>query len=84
MTQCTRARHAHGLVRARAGQGNGVVGAGVPDLLEASANDAIGGQNLDPAYVELFRRLVLATAWQESCWRQFINKSGKRWPIRQE
>jgi hypothetical protein len=25
----------------------------------------------------LYRRLVLATAWQESCWRQFVERGGK-------
>ncbi|MDV6345839.1 lytic transglycosylase domain-containing protein [Nitrosomonas sp. Is37] len=28
-----------------------------------------------------FRRLSLATAWQESCWRQFIKKSGRLEPL---
>ena len=41
-------------------------------LLETSAREAISGQNLDPTYTELFRRLVLATAWQESCWRHYV------------
>ncbi|MEQ8516998.1 MAG: transglycosylase SLT domain-containing protein [Chromatocurvus sp.] len=41
-------------------------------LLQASASKAVASQNLDPAYAELFRRLVLATAWQESCWRHYV------------
>jgi hypothetical protein len=32
---------------------------------------------LDSKYKKLYHNLLLATAWQESCWRQFIRK-GKR------
>lgn len=35
------------------------------------------GSNLSGEYDDLYRRLVLATAWQESCWRQFIRNGGK-------
>ena len=44
----------------------------VAALLETSASEAITDQNFDPVYAELFRRLVLATAWQESCWRHYV------------
>lgn len=44
----------------------------VAELLEASASTAMAKRNLDPAYEELFRRLVLTTAWQESCWRHYV------------
>lgn len=44
----------------------------VAQLLEASANTAMAKKNLDTAYAELFRRLVLTTAWQESCWRHYV------------
>ncbi|WOJ92876.1 SPOR domain-containing protein [Congregibacter variabilis] len=44
----------------------------VAALLEASASTAMAKKNLDPAYEELFRRLVLTTAWQESCWRHYV------------
>jgi soluble lytic murein transglycosylase-like protein len=29
----------------------------------------------------MFKPLVLATAWQESCWRQFVEQGGKYVPI---
>ena len=32
-------------------------------------------------HAKLFRNLVLTTAWQESCWRQFIRKGGKVQPL---
>ena len=31
---------------------------------------------------ELFRSLALATAWQESCWRQYVEREGKLVPLR--
>jgi len=45
-------------------------------LREESARiNAQGG--IGPAHQPLFERLVLATAWQESCFRQFLNKNNK-------
>ena len=32
-------------------------------------------------HAKLFRNLVLTTAWQESCWRQFTRKGGKMQPL---
>lgn len=50
----------------------------VATLLQASASTAIASHNLDSAYAELFRRLVLATAWQESCWRHYVVSDDKK------
>lgn len=33
------------------------------------------------AFFPVYESLVLATAWQESCWRQFVDKGGKVQPI---
>lgn len=44
----------------------------VATLLQSSAGKAIASRELEPAYTELFRQLVLATAWQESCWRHYV------------
>ena len=41
-------------------------------LLHESASEAIASRELEPAHAELFRRLVLTTAWQESCWRHYV------------
>lgn len=39
------------------------------------------GRAIEPRFSELYRDLVLATAWQESCWRQFVRRKGKVQPI---
>jgi hypothetical protein len=33
--------------------------------------------SIEPRFGELYRHLVATTAWQESCWRQFVEKDGK-------
>ena len=50
----------------------------VAALLEAAAREAVAASDLDPAYAELFRRLVLTTAWQESCWRHYVVSDDRR------
>jgi hypothetical protein len=45
-------------------------------LLASVADAGIGREKLSPANANLFRRLLPATAWQESCWRQFRVASG--------
>jgi len=47
----------------------------VHELLIQTAADTQKSKNLNPSYQKLFYDMLLATAWQESCWRQFI-KSG--------
>jgi soluble lytic murein transglycosylase-like protein len=42
---------------------------------------ASAGRALDARFVDLYRDLVLATAWKESCWRQFVRRKGKVQPI---
>lgn len=37
---------------------------------------------LDSQYRDLFRGLVLATAWQETCWRQYRQRNGSIEPMR--
>jgi hypothetical protein len=51
-------------------------------LLEKSAKIVIQNQELDNNYRELYGKLVLATAWQESCWRQYVVKDQKIVPLR--
>jgi soluble lytic murein transglycosylase-like protein len=50
-------------------------------LHEASRGVAAGGK-LEREHRELFQHLTLATAWQESCWRQYVSRKGKRVPLR--
>ncbi len=49
----------------------------VHTLLERVAQDILDSPKLPPEHRSLYRQLVLATAWQESCWRQFIRKQGR-------
>lgn len=51
-------------------------------LLELVSQSTIQQKHLDTQYQEIFRPLVLTTAWQESCWRQFINVNGEILPIK--
>lgn len=46
-------------------------------LLEQAAGNVLRGNKLQGHYHSLYRKLVLATAWQESCWRQFVRKKGR-------
>jgi len=49
----------------------------VKSLLEAVTDARLADSKLPNTYHPLFRLLVLSTAWQESCFRQFIIKRGK-------
>ena len=53
----------------------------VADLLTQVARDVLSEGEIAPDYRPLFEPLVLATAWQESCWRQFVESGGKYVPI---
>jgi hypothetical protein len=54
----------------------------VRDLLSDSAQGTIARGGLAPRFDTLFHWLVLATAWTESCWRQFVRVRGRLQPIR--
>jgi hypothetical protein len=49
----------------------------VRNLLEGAADKILTADPLAGDYDSFFRLLLLATAWQESCWRQFITREGK-------
>jgi len=42
-----------------------------------AANDTLAQKPLEDKYQDFYRLLVLSTAWQESCWRQFVTAKGK-------
>ena len=46
-------------------------------MLEEATDQILAANPLNGDYKSFFHRLVLATAWQESCWRQFITRDGK-------
>ncbi len=54
----------------------------VKQLLDHVADVTSREKKLDRQFRDIFRPLVLSTAWQESCWRQFIRVKGEVRPIR--
>lgn len=54
----------------------------IADLLEESAETVLQKQNLKQDYRVLYENLVLATAWQESCWRQYVMENKEIVPLR--
>lgn len=51
------------------------------EVLRHATAAELADSGLDGGYRELFRDLVLAAAWQESCWRQFEAKNDMRVPV---
>ncbi len=49
----------------------------VGELLRLTAARTIERQQLSGVGAEVYRKLLPAAAWQESCWRQFEKKGGK-------
>ncbi|OIP41030.1 MAG: hypothetical protein AUK25_06590 [Desulfobacteraceae bacterium CG2_30_51_40] len=49
----------------------------VKAILMKKAEDVLGKSSIPPELKNFFRRVVLATCWQESCFRQFIDKRGR-------
>lgn len=49
----------------------------VRNMLEGAADKILVAHPLAEDHHSFFHPLVLATAWQESCWRQFITRDGK-------
>jgi len=54
----------------------------VANLLTDSAEQILVDHPVDARYEGLYKRMVWATAWQESCWRQYMVKDSKRVPLR--
>jgi len=53
----------------------------VRQVLEKTADEALAKSKLDPSYQPLYRLMLMATAWQESCWRQVIKSEGNVTPL---
>ncbi|MGH7823547.1 MAG: lytic transglycosylase domain-containing protein, partial [Candidatus Binatia bacterium] len=45
-------------------------------LIRDTARECVSAEKLSGARADLLARLVPAAAWQESCWRQFIDRGG--------
>lgn len=52
------------------------------NLLSEAGREVASGSRLEPDLHDMFRLIVLATAWQETCWRQFKRDGDKVVPIR--
>ncbi len=53
----------------------------VKTLLVNLGEEALAKHPLGDPYAQVYRDLVLATAWQESCWRQFVRKGDAVVPL---
>lgn len=51
-------------------------------LLEDVVYKVLRENPLQESYQDIFQPLVLAAAWQETCWRQFVEKNGQRKPLK--
>lgn len=51
-------------------------------LLLANAERELREAELTGAQQDVFRKLVMTTAWQESCWRQYVVENDKIVPLR--
>ncbi|MCB1675592.1 MAG: transglycosylase SLT domain-containing protein, partial [Halioglobus sp.] len=54
----------------------------IAGLLEETAAQVSSEYQLDQRYADLYRNLVLTTAWQESCWRQYTVIEQRIEPLR--
>jgi soluble lytic murein transglycosylase-like protein len=52
------------------------------ELLRGIADEVYGRSGLAREHSELFRALLLATGWQESCWRQYVRRGRALAPLR--
>lgn len=50
-------------------------------LLQSVTDGLIEKHHVPTEHEEVFRALVPATAWKESCWRQFVKRNGKLVPL---
>jgi len=53
----------------------------VRQLLVETSDRVLAKSNLAPEHRPLYRQIVFATGWQESCWRQFVKKGNKLTPL---
>ena len=54
----------------------------VRNLLHDTVSETLKEKPLDAEYHKFYRPMVLATAWQETCWRQFKKKNGQVVPMK--
>lgn len=54
----------------------------VDSLLQETSGKVLQQNKLDSGYATLYEKLVVATAWQESCWRQYTVLKKRVEPLR--
>jgi hypothetical protein len=50
---------------------------GIEEILKNTLSDVLSRSLVKTKYRSMFHRLIKATAWQETCWRQFVIKDDK-------
>jgi soluble lytic murein transglycosylase-like protein len=53
----------------------------VRELFVATSGKVLAKSTLTAERQQLYRQIVFATGWQESCWRQFVRKGAKLSPL---
>lgn len=53
----------------------------VRQLMMETSERVLAKSSLAPEHRQLYRQIVFATGWQESCWRQFIKKGDRLTPL---
>ena len=53
----------------------------VRKLLAETSDNVLAKSSLAQEHRPLYRQIIFATGWQESCWRQFIKKGAKLAPL---
>lgn len=53
----------------------------IEEMLDGTAH-TLADRRLPEEHFEIYRDLVVATAWQESCWRQYEKRAGQVQPLR--
>jgi soluble lytic murein transglycosylase-like protein len=48
----------------------------IREVLDDVSEKTLAGSDIEPRYHAVYHYLVLAAAWQESCWRQFVRSGG--------
>lgn len=49
----------------------------IKEVLRKATEDTLASSGIPKELKNFFRRMILATCWQESCFRQFVEKGGK-------
>lgn len=54
----------------------------VQQVIAYVTDEQLKESDLDSKFHKIYRSVVYAAAWQESCWRQYEAVKGQRWPVK--